>query len=79
MFEAVHGSAPDIAGKGVANPTSLLLSACLLLEHVDQEETANRIRDAVDTVVRKGEARTADMGGSASTREFTEALVRALE
>ncbi|MBT8487917.1 MAG: NAD-dependent isocitrate dehydrogenase [Gemmatimonadetes bacterium] len=78
MFEAVHGSAPDIAGKGIANPTSLLLSACLLLEHVDQAETAQRIRDAVDTVVQEGTARTVDMGGKANTKEYTAALVRAL-
>jgi isocitrate dehydrogenase (NAD+) len=78
MFEAVHGSAPDIAGKGVANPTALLLSACLMLEHVGQSAVAERIRNAIDTVVLGGRARTLDMGGSATTREFTEALVRAL-
>ena len=78
MFEAVHGSAPDIAGKGIANPTGLLLSACLLLEHVDQRAAADRIRAAVDQVVRAGTARTVDLGGTASTREYTEALVRAL-
>ena len=78
MFEAVHGSAPDIAGKGIANPTSLLTSACLMLDHLEQGEVATRIRDAIDTVVQAGEARTADMGGSASTKEFTAALVKAL-
>ena len=78
MFEAVHGSAPDIAGQGVANPTSLLLSACMLLDHVGQQETGDRIRAAVDTVVRDGSVRTADMGGNAGTVDFTEALVRAL-
>ena len=78
MFEAVHGSAPDIAGKGVANPTSLLTSACLMLDHLDQNECATRIRSAIDTVVQKGEARTADMGGNATTKEFTAALVKAL-
>jgi isocitrate dehydrogenase (NAD+) len=79
MFEAVHGSAPDIAGQGVANPTSLLLSACMLLDHVGQDVTADRIRGAVDTVVSRGEVRTVDMGGHAPTREFTDALVRALD
>jgi isocitrate dehydrogenase (NAD+) len=79
MFEAVHGSAPDIAGQGIANPTSLLLSACLLLEHVDQHETAARIRTALDRVVREGSSRTRDMGGTASTREFATAIVKALE
>jgi|TARA_B100000749_G_C18387063_1_gene448594 isocitrate dehydrogenase (NAD+) len=78
MFEAVHGSAPDIAGQGVANPTGLLMSACLLLDHVEQQEVATRIRGALDTVIRANESRTVDMGGSASTTEYTEALVRAL-
>jgi isocitrate dehydrogenase (NAD+) len=79
MFEAVHGSAPDIAGQGIANPTGLLMSACLMLDHLDQPEVATRIRAAVDAVVVGGVARTADMGGEATTKEFTEALVRALE
>jgi isocitrate dehydrogenase (NAD+) len=78
MFEAVHGSAPDIAGKGIANPTGLILSACLMLEHLDQAPVADRIRHALDTVVLEGKTRTADMGGGASTREFTDALVSAL-
>jgi isocitrate dehydrogenase (NAD+) len=78
MFEAVHGSAPDIAGKGIANPTGLLLSACLMLDHLEQSEVATRIREALDTVVLEGVTRTVDMGGSAPTREFTAALVRAL-
>jgi len=79
MFEAVHGSAPDIAGKGVANPTGLLLSACMLLEHVDQAETAERIRDALRSVIVSGAARTRDMGGDAGTEAFTRAVVEALE
>ncbi len=78
MFEAVHGSAPDIAGKGIANPTGLLLSACMMLDHIDDQATGDRIRAAVDTVVRGGEARTVDMGGNATTAEYTDALVRAL-
>ena len=78
MFEAVHGSAPDIEGQGIANPTGLLLSACLLLDHVEQPDVASRIRDAIDTVILAGASRTVDMGGSASTKEYTEALVRAL-
>ena len=78
MFEAVHGSAPDIAGKGIANPTSLLTSACLMLDHLDQNDCATRIREAVDTVVRTGQIRTMDAGGSATTSEFTEAIVEAL-
>lgn len=78
MFEAVHGSAPDIAGQGIANPTGLLLSACLLLDHVGQPEVATRIRTALDRVVQANEVRTRDMGGAASTSEFTEALERAV-
>lgn len=79
MFEAVHGSAPDIAGKGVANPTGLLLSACLMLDHLEQRDVADRIRGAVQSVVNDGDVRTIDMGGSATTKEFTAALVRALD
>ena len=79
MFEAVHGSAPDIAGKGIANPTALILSACMLLDYVEQATVATRIRSALDRVVRDGMSRTADMGGTATTREFTDAIVRALE
>jgi len=79
MFEAVHGSAPDIAGKGIANPTGLLLSACMLLDHLGQPDTGDRIRAAVDRVVRAGEVRTPDMGGRASTMDYADALVRALE
>ena len=78
MFEAVHGSAPDIAGQGVANPTGLLLSACLLLDHVGQPDVSDRIRVALDGVVCSGETWTRDMGGEASTAEFTDAVVRAL-
>jgi isocitrate dehydrogenase (NAD+) len=78
MFEAVHGSAPDLAGKGVANPTGLILSACLMLDHLDDKPTADRIRKAIDEVVRGGEARTRDMGGSAGTAEFTDAVIRRL-
>ena len=78
MFEAVHGSAPDIAGQGVANPTALLLSACLMLEHLDDADTARRIRDAIDSVIVEGAVRTPDMGGRASTRDYTQALIAAL-
>lgn len=78
MFEAVHGSAPDIAGQGVANPTSLLLSSCMMLDHIGQGEVGTRIEDAVFSVVRNGVARTRDMGGTAGTVEFTDAVVEAL-
>ncbi|MGY8799292.1 MAG: isocitrate/isopropylmalate dehydrogenase family protein [Longimicrobiales bacterium] len=78
MFEAVHGSAPDIAGQGVANPTGLLMSACMLLDHVEQGDVATRIRAAVDHVIMGETHRTVDMGGNAGTKQYTEALVRAL-
>ena len=78
VFEAVHGSAPDIAGQGVANPTGLLLSACLLLDQVGQAETASRIRGALEAVIQGGTARTRDMGGSDGTAVFTRAVIGAL-
>ena len=78
VFEAVHGSAPDIAGQGVANPAGLLLSSCLLLDHVGQAETASRIRSALTGVIQDGVARTHDMGGSDGTAAFTRAVIGAL-
>jgi isocitrate dehydrogenase (NAD+) len=78
MFEAVHGSAPDIAGQGVANPTALLLAACLMLEHLEDGETAHRIRAAIERVVHEGRVRTVDMGGDAGTDAYTRAVVKAL-
>ena len=78
VFEAVHGSAPDIAGRGVANPTGLLLSACLLLDHVGQGETASRIRAALTGVIRDGASHTRDMGGRDGTAKFTQAVIGAL-
>jgi isocitrate dehydrogenase (NAD+) len=62
IFEAVHGSAPDIAGKGIANPLALLLAVGLMLEHIDRPELANRLRAAIDQVLRKDEIRTPDLG-----------------
>ena len=79
MFEAVHGSAPDIAGQGVANPTSLLLSACLLLEHIGQNDVASRIETATFSVIRDNVARSRDMGGTSNTVEFTDAVIGALQ
>ncbi|MDX1567350.1 MAG: isocitrate/isopropylmalate family dehydrogenase [Longimicrobiales bacterium] len=79
MFEAVHGSAPDIAGEGVANPTAITLSACLLLEHVGMDEEAERVRTALLRTMTTGAVRTRDMGGSAGTDEFTDAVIRNLE
>ncbi len=77
IFEAVHGSAPDIAGKGIANPTAMLLAGALMLDHVGETETATRIRKAVLKVLESG-VRTGDLGGKAKTSEFAAAMVSAL-
>ena len=76
IFEAVHGSAPDIAGKGLANPLALLLAACLMLEHVGHADRADRIRKAAEGALREDKVRTPDLGGKASTKEFVEEIVR---
>ena len=77
-FESVHGSAPDIAGKGIANPTATLLSASLMLDHMGLPADAARLEAAVARVYREGRARTADQGGLATTKEFCQAVVTAL-
>jgi isocitrate dehydrogenase (NAD+) len=76
--EAVHGSAPDIAGKGIANPLALLLAACLMLDHVGKAALADKIRRAVDRTVRDENLRTRDLGGKATTRDFTKAVIGAM-
>jgi len=78
IFEAVHGSAPDIAGKGVANPLALLLASGLMLEHVGKEKLALRLREVIDVVLNRDKVRTRDLGGKATTRQFAEALVKRL-
>ena len=78
VFEAVHGSAPDIAGKHVANPTALLLSAVLMLRHIDENDAADRIMKALAGVLTAGRVRTRDLGGAASTTEFADAVSAAL-
>jgi isocitrate dehydrogenase (NAD+) len=78
VFEAVHGSAPDIAGKNVANPTALLLSALLMLRHIGEGPIADRIMKALGDVLREGNVRTRDLGGTASTTEYAEAICRRL-
>ncbi len=78
VFEAVHGSAPDIAGKNEANPTALLLSALLMLRHIHEEAAAARIMQALGRVLEAGSVRTRDLGGSATTTEFTAAVCREL-
>ena len=75
IFEAVHGSAPDIAGKGIANPLALMLSAAMMLDHVGQHEKAKRVQKAVDDVLLKDKVRTGDLGGKANTKQFTQAVV----
>jgi isocitrate dehydrogenase (NAD+) len=74
IFEAVHGSAPDIAGKGVANPTALLLASASMLEYVESHEKARCLRDAIQTVIQQNERLTPDMGGSASTEQYARAV-----
>jgi isocitrate dehydrogenase (NAD+) len=75
IFEAVHGSAPDIAGKGVANPTALLLAAAMMLDHCRLPHLAARLREGLDRTLNIDKARTGDLGGSAGTAEFTRALI----
>lgn len=79
VFEAVHGSAPDLAGQGKANPTALMLSAVMLLTHIGEVEAAYRLQSAVEAVYRQGDSLTGDVGGSASTEEFTEAVIKKLK
>ncbi len=75
IFEPVHGSAPDIADKGIANPTAQLLAACMMLDHIGQPEVAARVRDALGTTLRERTSLTPDLGGSATTDAFTDALI----
>jgi isocitrate dehydrogenase (NAD+) len=76
IFEAVHGSAPDIAGKGVANPTALMLAAAMMLEHCHLPHMAARLRTALDQTLNVDKARTGDLGGNTSTAEFTRTLLK---
>ncbi|HTM21136.1 MAG TPA: isocitrate/isopropylmalate family dehydrogenase [Kofleriaceae bacterium] len=78
IFEAVHGTAPDIAGQGLANPTALMLSAALLLDHIGQGEAAERLRRGVATALADPASRTRDLGGQAGTAAFTDAVVAAV-
>jgi len=78
VFEAVHGSAPDIAGKNKANPLAIFFSSLLMLEYLNMEDTAKRIRNAIYKVTSEGVVLTPDLGGSASTTEFTETVIQAL-
>jgi len=78
MFEAVHGTAPDIAGKGLANPTALLMSSILMLDHLGERTTARRIEVALEKVYREAKHTTRDVGGPAGTDEFAESVIAAL-
>ncbi len=78
IFEAVHGSAPDIAGKGLANPIAFILTACLMLKHLGEQKIAMNIEQAVEAVCMKGKVLTRDLGGKASTQEITQAIIDAL-
>ena len=78
IFEAVHGTAPDIAGKGIANPGALLLAACMLLEHIGDTARAEKIRSAFERTIKGGKVLTRDLGGQASTEGFTDAVIAAL-
>ena len=78
IFEAVHGSAPDIAGKGIANPIALILSAAMMLDHVGQGDKGERIRKALDNTLVRDNIRTGDLGGKANTKQFTQAIIKNL-
>ncbi len=77
VFEAVHGSAPDIAGQGIANPTALLQSGILMLRHIGERDAAQKIEDAMLRVFTEGNVRTKDIGGTAKTGEFARAIIAA--
>ncbi len=79
VFEAVHGSAPDIAGQGKANPTALMLSAVMMLTHLGENAASHKMQNAIEAVYREGKYLTADVGGTASTGEFADAVVKAIK
>jgi homoisocitrate dehydrogenase len=78
IFEPVHGSAPDIAGKGIANPVATILSAAMMLEWLGEKEAADRVEAAVLKVLEEGEIRTPDLGGSNTTDDMAEAVIERL-
>ena len=79
VFEAVHGSAPDIAGQGKANPTALMMSSVMMLTHLGETEAAHKLQSAIENVYSEGKHLTGDVGGSASTEEFTDAVVKTIK
>ena len=78
IFEAVHGTAPDIAGKGIANPGALVLAACMMLDYMGDTERATTIREAFESTIKEGKILTRDLGGTASTDQFTDAVIAKL-
>ncbi len=78
VFEAVHGSAPDIAGQGIANPIAMILSGAMMLRHLGELDGASAVERAVDAVLEAGRVRTLDLGGSSSTTDVAEAIATAL-
>ena len=78
IFEAVHGTAPDLVGKGLANPGALILAACMMLEYMNDDERALRVRHAFEATVRERKTVTRDLGGTASTDQFTDAIIARL-
>src|SRR5260370_40266112 len=79
IFEAVHGTAPDIAGKGIANPTALLMSGIMMLDHIGEQNAAKNIETALHRVYREGKHLTPDVGGTANTQAFTDAATESLK
>lgn len=79
LFETVHGSAPDIRGKNVANPTAMILAAAMMLDHISEKAAATKIRSALERVLTRGKSLTPDLGGSASTTEFAAAIIKEIE
>jgi tartrate dehydrogenase/decarboxylase/D-malate dehydrogenase len=78
LFEPVHGSAPDIAGRGIANPLGAILSGAMMLRHLDENDAAHRVEAAIAEVTERGTTLTADLGGTATTAEITDAVIAAL-
>ena len=79
VFEAVHGSAPDIAGQGIANPTAIMMSGLLMLRHIGEMDAAERMENALMEVFTEGEVRTRDLGGTASTADFASAIIEKIK
>jgi isocitrate dehydrogenase (NAD+) len=79
LFEAVHGTAPDIVGKGIANPTALVMSGAMMLNYLNEIEASRRVLGALDKVYRDGTHTTRDVGGTATTQEFTRAVIAAMD